>query len=838
MIKPNNLPVWDNRDQILSALKDNNVVIIESPTGSGKTTQIPLILKEAGFNGLIGITQPRRIATLSVCEFINKQLSDENLDPSYCAYKMRFYDTTTENTKIKILTDGMLLQELKADPALSKYSIIMVDEAHERSLNIDFILGLLKQILSYRDDFKLIISSATINTEVFSKFFALKNGKNAPIVSIKGKKYNVDIKYLNLDKEYNEDLIIDKISSLINEITQRFISNNKKINLDTLVFLPGEYEIKKSMMNVMMNCDTSLLQLYPLYGRLNKEEQERVFTPTEEGKIKIVFATNIAETSLTIDGITIVIDSGYAKFNSYNQTNFTSALQTQQISKASAMQRAGRAGRTSDGICFRLYSSKEFKEKDMYTKEEILRTDLSEVVLRMSDLGIFDFENFPFITQPGKNALKSGEKTLLMLSAIDEKRHLTKIGELMVKYPLLPRHSRALVEAVIREPEIIYPTIISISFLSCKTPYIYPVGLEDEARAFRKNQSTEYGDFIDCVNLYLKYISLNTNKKREKFCNNNFLDKQSMDEIVHVTEQLCEITREIGIPVKTEGFSFLNKYYKDCIISMASGLRQFICVKNKKDNSYHSITAKEIYIHPGSAWFKNQPQFILAGEIVYTTRLYARTVSPIMPKWIDSISSSIVQNLYSSSKEYKNKKTEVEIEYLKDSENNLVINGISFNYLKIKKKRKLVVIPYDKINVLNNYIKRKPNNNQLKGTLLFKDRYLLFDEKITSILKISKFLDFSDNGFLKEKIPNFIYYYTDENKINAFISNILKICEYDNKFLGFVELISLSNGYKFQVETSFNKAVSDTAFSYLNLYDETGKKHYNKLYNKLVKYVE
>ncbi|MBP5552670.1 MAG: ATP-dependent RNA helicase, partial [Spirochaetales bacterium] len=403
------LPVYQHRQQILDALEQNQVIIVESPTGSGKTTQIPIILKEAGYaqRGIIGITQPRRIATLGVCSYIKSQIAGEGLAENFCAYKMRFYDTTDINTRIKILTDGMLLQELKADGNLSRYSVIMVDEAHERSLNIDFILGLLKQIASRRPELKIFISSATLNTKVFSRFF---NG--APIISINARVYEVAVKYFPLRNQADTAELSHSICVVLNQILKRFKASGYKDNEDTLVFLPGEFEIKTCLQQIYYECDHDHLQIYPLYGRLNKEEQELVFEETQPQKMKVVLATNIAETSLTIDGIKVVIDSGLAKINYYNQTDFTSSLIMRPVSRSSAEQRKGRAGRTAPGVCYRLFSREDFDSRPLWTTEEILRTDLSEVVLRMVDLGIYDFETFPYITKPDPKALQSGERTL------------------------------------------------------------------------------------------------------------------------------------------------------------------------------------------------------------------------------------------------------------------------------------------------------------------------------------------------------------------------------------------------------------------------------------------
>ena len=375
MINYQQLPVYKHKREILDALENNQVIVIESPTGSGKTTQLPIILMEAGYDlsGMIGITQPRRIATLSICEYIKKQL---NLDGNICAYTMRFADSSDETTRIKIMTDGILLQELKSDPLLSRYSVIMVDEAHERSLNIDFILGLLKQITQKRKDLKVIISSATINTQKFSTFF-----DGAKIISIDAKLFPIEIKYINPFKENKSALerlnLFDSrsLEEKANSLTiLKIVQNNVKQKLgDILIFCSGEYEIKTYETALKNDPIWPSLQVYPLYGRLSKEEQERVFIPTEEEKTKVVIATNIAETSITIDGITTVIDLGVAKVNFYNQKDFTSALIPLPISKSSSQQRAGRAGRTQEGTCYRLYSEKSLAERPEFNQEEILR---------------------------------------------------------------------------------------------------------------------------------------------------------------------------------------------------------------------------------------------------------------------------------------------------------------------------------------------------------------------------------------------------------------------------------------------------------------------------------
>lgn len=621
------LPVYRHRQDILKGLSENQTIIVESPTGSGKTTQIPLILREAGYDekGIIGITQPRRIAAMSVASFIKKQIAD---DGAYCAYKMRFSDTSDRTTRIKIMTDGILLQEVKQDPILSKYSVIMVDEAHERSLNIDFILGLLKEITRERKDLKIIISSATINAASFSAFF-----DGAPIISIDSRPYDVLVRYepMILSRD-SEDYYFAKVASLV----QKSWDENEG---DVLIFLPGEAEIKRCIEELKYTDKYGRYQIYPLYGRLSKEEQERVFIPTKDGMMKVVVSTNIAETSITIDGIRTVIDSGMAKINFYNQKNFTSALLPMPISRASADQRKGRAGRTAPGICYRLYSEDNYKMRSEYSEEEILHSDLAEVVLRMSELGIYNTESFPFITAPKKSALISAEETLMIIGAIEKNHHLTKIGEMMIIFPLLPRLSRVIVEAIMNYPDVISDVVTAVAFLSAKTPYVLPPGEELKARdAHHALSDRVYGDFVTMLSLLSRYRKAGGKKEKQSFCTSHYLDYESMEEIVHIKEQLQEIISEMGIPI-TEKHS-VAEYF----LCLTAGLRQYVCMKIDRF-SYRSLTADRIIIHPGSAWFNIPPQYILAGEIVQTTKMYARTVSPLRRDWIQQVDPELLEEL-------------------------------------------------------------------------------------------------------------------------------------------------------------------------------------------------
>jgi ATP-dependent helicase HrpA len=482
---PRKLPVYEQKSRILDALKDNQVIVVESPTGSGKTTQIPVILHEAGYssNGVIGVTQPRRIAALSVSEFIARQMGVPM--PGLVGYKMRFEDKTDQSTVVKIMTDGILLQEMKLDPSLSRYSVIMVDEAHERSLNIDFILGLLKRVLEARPEFKVIVSSATINAEIFSAYFG-----DCPVVKIETQIYPVTIVWEPPTVEGNPDALTDKIEQIINRVI------GDKRDGDILVFLPGERAIKDCMQRLAFSESRNRIHIVPLYARLGKDEQERVFDKAPLGKRKIIISTNIAETSVTIDGVTSVIDSGQAKLNFYNPKTYTASLVQVPISKASCNQRKGRAGRTAPGFCYRLYSRDDFENRSLFTMEEIYRTDLSEVVLRMAELGITDFERFDFISKPPRSGILGAMDILNLLEALNPDRTLSTVGQMMCAFPLLPRLSRMIVEAIMKYPDVVEEVLIAAAFLSTQSPYILPPGEEMEARKAHHAFRDPAGDFV------------------------------------------------------------------------------------------------------------------------------------------------------------------------------------------------------------------------------------------------------------------------------------------------------------------------------------------------------
>ena len=834
------LPVYKNKEKILSMLEKNQALVVESPTGSGKTTQLPLILYEAGYarNGIIGVTQPRRIAAVSVSEFIARQAGISI--PGLIGYKMRFADQTNHETKIKIMTDGILLQEMKLDPWLSKYSLLVVDEAHERSLNIDFILGLLKRVLESRKDFKVIISSATINAEVFSEYFG-----NCPIVKIDAQRFPVTMIYnAPVDVENNKE---EAILTKIEEITTRFISEKREG--DILVFLSGE-KIIKDCINRLTFCSAGkYLHLIPLYGRLGKEEQEKVFEAAPNGKTKVVISTNIAETSVTIDGITAVIDSGLAKLNWYNPRTFTSSLIESPISIASANQRKGRAGRTREGTCYRLYTRKDFEQRSLYTTEEIFRTDLSEVILRMADLGITNFEDFDFIAAPEKEGLIGGIETLNLLDALEKDRSLSNIGKLMTEFPLAPRQSRIIVEAILNYPDVIRETLIAAAFLSTQSPYILPPGEETDARQAHHRFRDDDGDFISYLKLFKSY---NDSTNKAKFCEKNYLDDRAMAEITNVTAQLEEIISSMKIPVhynSPEQDSILVKSkIDDYLCCISRGMIQFVCVREESRSrtrdrgqrgknvrsgmgSYSSLTADKIIIHPGSVMFRTDPQFIVAGEIVRTSKMYAMSVSPLSRSILNRIglgnNPQFITQGHGGTEDTEGRRGKRDKKE-RDFTNNIKICGEVFEIITIKGK-KTVLLPWEKLERVRENISGEIVYKNIKGIIIVKKRgsnnefNLLAGEKLELILSLAPTLDAA--GAFSRSWPRKENFNSQQNLLTLLkhIDNLAKpvIWKKNSKDLGFLGLFTDGEGnYWFRASRGFHTSLNESLSSLETLIDE------------------
>ena len=835
------LPVYRHKDLILTALEKNQAVVVESPTGSGKTTQLPVILHQAGYakNGIIGVTQPRRIAALSVSEFIARQMSCRLGD--LIGYKMRFEDKTTPDTQIKIMTDGILLQEMKLDPWLSKYSCLVIDEAHERSLNIDFILGLLKRVLEARREFKVIVSSATINAKVFSDYFG-----ECPVVKIDALTYPITLIYDpppvtgSPGGQLNSDAMLAKIA----EISERWIRSKQEG--DILIFLPGEKMIKDCMSILSHSPIGRHLHLLPLYGRLGKEEQERVFDPAPKGKTKAVISTNIAETSVTINGICAVIDSGLSKLNHYNPHTFTSSLVEASISKASANQRKGRAGRTREGVCYRLYSRKDFENRPLFTTEEIYRTDLSEVVLRMADLGITSFEEFDFISSPAKDALIAAIETLNLLDALESDHSLSKTGKLMTEFPLPPRHSRIIVEAILKYPNVINETIIAAAFLSTQSPYILPPGEEIDARRAHHRFRDKDGDFVSYLKLFQGYMEA---PHKKKFCEKNYLDERAMAEINNVVNQLTEIVSSLKIPIP--GGNAISRHHEDYLCAVGKGLIQFVCARSggpfSRGELYQSLTADRILIHPGSVMFRTNPDYIVAGEIVRTARMYAMSVSPLPYHLLEKISSALVDGL--GLVKHKPGKTELRPKKARDFTNRIKIGGEVFE-IETKKGKKLARLPWEKLKAVINGINPDTLDlyKGLRGIIIVDGKYTLFEgEKLKLILTLAPALEIE--GASKRscfKRPQFNSA-ADLNEMLRVLPSLVSpaLWKQGKKELGFLCLFTDGEGnYRLKCSRGFHTSLNESLSSVETLIDELGddvdieKKHIvNQCYRRLSDYL-
>ncbi len=828
---PKKLPVYKERDKILSALENNQVIIVESPTGSGKTTQIPLILHEAGYTdrGVIGITQPRRIATLSVSDYIALQLGVTV--PGFVGYKMRFEDQTVPETRLKIMTDGTLLQEMKTDPWLSKYSVLMVDEAHERSLNIDFILGLLKNILKERKDFKVIISSATLNTEAFSRYYA-----DARIVTIDTPVYPVQVYYDPPFKEGDDEALVEKIVSLV----ERIVGDRRKG--DILIFLSGEKVIKDTSTALMNSAVKRKLHLVPLYGRLAKEEQEKVFDKTPFGKTKVVVATNIAETSVTIDGITTVIDSGLCKMNFYNPRTFTSSLVESPVSQASCNQRKGRAGRTQPGSCYRLYPPGNFEERPLYTLEEIYRTDLAEVVLRMAELGIEDFYSFDFISSPGQKGIQGAIETLQLLDALDGDMKVTPTGSKMLYFPLMPRHARMIIEAILRYPDVVREVLIATAFLSTNSPFLLPLDEEMEARRAHHSFADENGDFVSYLRMFQAFEN---SQNKAKFCEKYYLDEKAMREIANIEEQLESIVGDtLGVPVSTGG------PVEDFLCACARGLIQFICIRSGS-RDYRSLTTDKIIIHPGSVMFKEQMPFLMAGEIVKTSRMYARSVSPLKKEWLRRIDPHIMGKLTELVDDRKGSRKRAPQDGPsprdRDTSNNVYVGQTAFPVVQGKNRKKAALFEWSKLYKALSSLKPDeiPDYQNMRGILHYDGMEIVSDGRVNMIFKVVQTINPKKDSMQGFPSKNFDL----ENPAHrqdlvsqlGTILNLVLSGKRKKKSVGFLSLqTDGARYYWFKSSPSFNKALNESLESLERLADllpeDMGERDWeqvNRIYRRL-----
>jgi ATP-dependent helicase HrpA len=625
----NDLPIAAKRDDIVAAIGSRQVVVIAGDTGSGKTTQLPKMCLAAGRgrNGIIGCTQPRRIAAVAVAE----RVAAEMQAPDRVGYKIRFRDRTTSTTLIKFMTDGVLLAESRQDRLLRRYDTLIIDEAHERSLNIDFLLGYLKTLLARRPDLKLLISSATLDTEKFSAHFGA-----APIITVSGRTYPVTLAYHPLP----EDEAREQETHVEQAAREAVLLAEQHPTGDMLIFLPTERDI--------LDC-TDLLQtrlagsaiVLPLFGRLHAADQRRIFRPSRLRKI--IAATNIAETSLTVPGIRFVIDTGLARISRYNPRAGTTSLLVSRVSRASCDQRTGRCGRTGPGLCLRLYSEEDYRNRPQYTQPEIQRANLAEVILQMISLGLGDPREFPFLDPPSSHALRDGYRLLLELGAITEANQLTQRGRIMAGLPLDPCIARIIVEAVqrgaVREIKII------AAGLSIQDPRIRPAESEEKADAAHRLFTDHHSDFLSLVNIWdaFQVTAGKVSKNRlRKFCAGNFLSWQRMREWLDIHEQINELTRHHpSFHDNAEPASFAAIHQ-----SLLSGFLRNIGQKKEK-NLYLISGGREVMLFPGSALFNHGGQWLVCASFMETSRLFAMTAASIDGRWLEEAGGSLCRHSWS-----------------------------------------------------------------------------------------------------------------------------------------------------------------------------------------------
>lgn len=615
---PESLPISLEKEQIIQTIQQHQVVILAGDTGSGKTTQLPKMCLEAFPENklLIGCTQPRRIAATSVSTRVAEELQAA---PGWVAYKIRFHDKTCRETQIKFMTDGVLLAETKNDPLLRQYGVIIVDEAHERSLNIDFLLGYLKRLLPKRPDLKLIVTSATIDTQAFSKHF-----NNAPIISVSGRTYPVDVQY-----QPQEDLEAGDKDNIVEhcvQVTKSLIRSQPEG--DILIFLATEKDIREC--STLLENSLPDVNVLKLYGRLASGDQRKIFHPSR--RLKVIVSTNVAETSLTVPGIRYVVDSGLARISSYNVRAKTTSLPITRISQASCNQRKGRCGRVGPGLCIRLYSEEDYNSRDEYTVPEIKRSNLAEVILQMISLKLGDPSNFPFIDPPYKNAIREGYRLLSELGAINNRKQLTANGKIMAELPIDPCIARIIIEAkknnCLREIQVISAA------LAIADPRVRPAEKEQDADIAHKAFNHPHSDFSTLVNIWESFHEGAGKKKSwsylKKYCKTHFLSFQRMREWFDLHDQLNRIiTRRKEFEVNETPAS-----YESIHTALLAGFLRNLA-KKKEKKIYDGTHNKEFMIFPGSGQFSKSSDWIMCGSFIDTNRLYAINVASISQDWIE-----------------------------------------------------------------------------------------------------------------------------------------------------------------------------------------------------------
>ena len=638
---PDDLPVTARKDDIAETIRDNQVVIIAGETGSGKTTQIPKICLELGRGrrGFIGHTQPRRIAARTVAERIASEL-DQKIGESI-GYAIRFDDRVSETTAVKLMTDGILLAEMQRDRFLNKYDTIIIDEAHERSLNIDFLLGYLKRLLPKRPDLKVIITSATIDPESFAAHFADADGNPAPIIEVSGRTYPVEIRYRPLEFEAGGKVVdqdpLDGLTEAIEELM-------REGDGDILCFFPGERDIRDAM-EAIEGKKWKNVEVTPLYGRLSNQEQHRVFS--EHRGRRIVLATNIAETSLTVPGIRYVVDTGTARISRYSTRTKVQRLPIEPISQASANQRSGRCGRVADGIAIRLYSEQDFESRPEFTDPEILRTNLASVILQMFSLKLGDIEQFPFIQPPEHKAIRDGLTLLHELGALHDKQDkpsLTTIGRNLARIPLDPRMARMLIEA--NTNGCLDDVMVIVAAMTIQDVRERPLDFQAQADQAHARFKDKTSDFLSMLKLW-DYIKQTRNEqsgnKFRKRMKQEFLHYMRIREWFDLVRQLKDVAKQLGWTYQ-EG---TERRSDDIHMSLLSGLLSNIGARDGNSKEFQGARNTRFLVFPGSALAKKPPEFLMAAELVETSRLWARDVAAIDPAWVEKLGADLLKHNYS-----------------------------------------------------------------------------------------------------------------------------------------------------------------------------------------------
>ena len=631
---PPDLPITARHDELLEVIRDHQVVIVAGETGSGKSTQIPKLCLEAGRGvaGVIGHTQPRRVAARTIAERIAEELGSEIGDE--VGYSVRFTDNISDRTRIRVMTDGILLAEIQRDRMLRRYDTLIIDEAHERSLNIDFILGYLKQLLPQRPDLQVIVTSATIDTERFATHFADAEGEPAPIVTVSGRMFPVEIRYRDPGEDTNQ---VDAIVEACDELS-------REGDGDVLVFLSGEREIHDTA-DALRDRKLSNTEVLPLYARLGSAEQHRIWQP-HRGR-RIVLATNVAETSITVPGVRYVVDAGTARMSRYSRRLKVQRLPIEEVSKASANQRAGRCGRVAAGVCIRLYSEENFEDRPDFTEPEILRTNLASVMLQMANIGLGDLARFPFVEAPDSRSIRDGELLLEELNAIAPGRRgegvrLTKTGRQLARLPTDPRLGRMLLEADRRN--CVREVLVIVSALSIQDVRERPSDKREQANESHNRFRVKGSDLLSIVKLW-DYVreqqrELSGNRFR-RMCRDEFIHYLRVREWVDLHRQLKRVAADMGIRAGTE------EGHPDHVHqALLAGLLSHIGMRDRQTRMFKGARQAEFVIAPGSVLTRKPADWVMAAELVETNQIYARRVAEIDPRWAERAGAHLVKRSY------------------------------------------------------------------------------------------------------------------------------------------------------------------------------------------------